>query len=203
MLGCNSRLARAIVLITALQAVLAGHAFADGKDGHRGFVVGVQSGYGQLRLLSDQSRFPSKGTFSLGFQGGYAITPRIIAGFEINGWLLKSFHSYPEEQGEAISNYMFTLHVFPISGRQIYLRTAVGHVTYKNNDPLIQGGSGWGSWLVGVGYEVPVAAHFYLAPQFSYSRGGYSDVPVILYRETGRHYEVIDFSLVLHWYSRL
>ncbi len=126
-----------------------------------------------------------------------------IVGLDIGGWLLEPYTvtDHGEEKGESVSNTMFFLHAFPVKRLPIYLRVAAGYTYYKINRPDKHNGSGWGSCLIGGGYEIRAVDHFFIAPQISYSRGNISDVPAILWMETGRRYDVIDISVAVHWYS--
>lgn len=195
-----------VALIQILQIPVANQTLASENSGRKGFLVGLQSGCGSVHLQSNQSLNVSRGTFSLGFQGGYAVTPYLNLGLEVGGWLLESFsfnaHGQEEERGEAISNTMIFIHIFPITRLPLYLRAALGQAHYKNNNWHKTGGDGWGAWLLGGGYELRISDQFYGAAQLSYGRGHFSDVPDILGKEAGRRYEVIDISLALHWYSK-
>jgi hypothetical protein len=194
-----------IVFSLILSVLVPVRAFAGQFSGHEGFELGVQSGYGGMHLRSDQGWDVDKGTFSLGFQGGYAVSSRMIVGLEVGGWLLESFsfdaHGDEEEKGEAVSNTLLFLHLFPVKRLPFYLRAALGHAHYKNNRWDGNGGGGWGSWLIGTGWEIPMSGRFWVAPQVSYCRGSISDVPVILGEETGRQFHVVDLSIAMHWYS--
>ena len=193
------------IRIIVLTQVLTAQAYAGETARHEGLVVGFQSGYGHLQLHSDQAGDATSGTFSLGFQGGYSVTPRAIVGMEVGGWLLEPYsfdaHGDEEERGESVSNTMLFLHAFPVKRLPVYMRFAVGYTYYKNNHPDKHNGSGWGSWLIGGGYEIRASDRFFIAPQVSYGHGDISDVPRILWLETGRRYDVIDFSVAVHWYS--
>ena len=191
-----------IFLTLAFQILLVFQIQAGESTGRGGFMVGFQSGYGRLNLRSDQGDDLTRRTYSMGLQGGYAVTSRVILGLEVNGWLLEPFNWHDEEKGEAVNNTMLLLHVFPIERQPVYLRAALGRAGYTANAPEKQGGSGWGSWLAGIGYEISPSQHFYIAAQISYGRGNYSDVPDILGRVTGRRYRVADISLALRWYTR-
>ena len=197
---------RCAVLALTIQTITAIQVLAGEDSGHRGAVVGLQSGYGNVHLRSDQGWNVRQGTFSLGFQAGYALSRRLVIGLEAGGWLIEPFsygaHGQEEERGEAVSNTMVFIHMFPLKRLPLYLRTGLGESHYKHNNWDKTGGNGWGAWLLGGGYELRISSHFYGAAQLTYSRGHFSDVPDILGRETGRRYEVMDISVALHWYSR-
>jgi len=197
---------RCAVLVLTIQMLTAIQVLAGEDSGHRGAVVGLQCGYGNVRLRSDQGWNVRQGTFSLGFQAGYALTRRLVIGLEVGGWLVEPFsygaHGQEEERGEAVSHTMVFIHMFPVERLPLYLRAGLGESHYKNNNWDKTGGNGWGAWLLGGGYELRISSHFYGAAQLSYSRGHFSDVPDILGKETGRRYEVGDLSVALHWYSK-
>ena len=174
---------------------------AESTSGHHGFMAGFQSGYGQLHLHSDQREDVNKGTLSMGFRGGYAVSPRMVAGLEIGGWLLEAYGVNDPARGESVSTMLLFIHVFPFDRLPVYLRSAAGHGSYTAHAPDKQGGSAWGAWLLGAGYEIRTNRHFCLAGQIEYGQGSFSDVPDVLGRETGRHYRVIDISLALYWYG--
>lgn len=190
-----------LAMVPAFLILLSCQIYAGDNSGRKGYLLGLQSGYGHVTLRSDQREDVARGTFGLGFQGGYAITSQLVLGLEIGGWLLQPYNLHDESRGESVSNFMLYLHAFPFKRLPLYVRTALGHSGYSTNSAEKQGGGAWGAWLIGSGYEIPASDHFKLAAQIGYGRGRFSDVPEIVGRETGRRYEVAEISVALHWCS--
>jgi hypothetical protein len=161
--------------------------------------VALELGEGQLKLTSDQFNTARDPVFALGFVGGHSLGNRARIGLELNGWLLQSFNLNNPAVGESVSNVLALVDVFPIRKTPIFLRAGPGLALYQNNRPGGFNGTGW-SWTAGVGYEIPLAEKFGLAPIVDYAAGSLGDVRNTLAVETGRRYSVVEFKVAIAWH---
>jgi len=160
-----------------------------------GFVLGVWAGYGQMKVNTDNVSSSSNGTFALGFNGGYAITSKVVLGVELNGWTIKGFDPEDPSKGESISNVSGFINVFPFDSLPIFIEGGGGWLSYTNNNPNVNGRDSGGSWFMGVGYEIPsppaMIFKLVFVPQIRYSQGNF----------TGGNFHVVELALGIRWYS--
>jgi hypothetical protein len=162
-----------------------------------GFMFGASLGYG-LAEYSHQDMDASEGTFAFGLQAGYAITPNIILGLEVNGWTIEAFNysgycdcDYYDEpaEGESISNVSLFINVFPFNS-PFYFTAGAGKGYYESYGRYEYYDDEGDSWFFGWGYEFPILERLMFAPQFRYSRGNFSD----------GNYSVTEISMAFRWY---
>jgi hypothetical protein len=184
------RLNRTIIALCLLLAA-ADNCFAQNDIIRKGFTFGGTVGYGSIGVNHDLNMHYSGKSFALGFQGGYAVTPKIILGLELNGWTIKPFDLYDPTVGESVSNTSIFLNVFPFNNIPFYFSGGAGKSYYRNNSPLVNGQEAGTATFVGCGYELPLSRRLSIGPQFRHSRGSFS----------GGDYGVSEIALAIHWYS--
>jgi hypothetical protein len=161
--------------------------------------VGLELGDGQIKLTSDQFNGTRNPSLALGFVGGHNLGNRVRVGLELNGWLLQSYNNSNPAVGESVSNVLGLVDVFPVRRTPLFLRAGPGLALYQNSRPGGFNSSGW-SWTAGVGYEIPLAQNFGLAPIVDYSAGSLGDVRNIITVDTGRRYSVVEFKAAVIWH---
>lgn len=156
-----------------------------------GFVLGGWAGYGQMNVNTDNISSSSIGTFALGFSGGYAITPKVVMGIELNGWTIKAFDPKDPSKGESISNVSIFINYFPFVNLPLFIEGGGGQLSYTNNSPNVNGRDKGGSWFIGSGYEIPISNKLVFVPKIRYSQGNF----------TGVDFKVYELVLGMKWYS--
>jgi hypothetical protein len=179
------------IIMCLLLSVAAYESYAQDNSIRNGFTFGGNIGYGCMKINHDNSPHESDSTFALGLHGGYAITPKIIAGIELNGWTIKASNLRDPSAGEFINNYSMFVNVFPFE-IPVYFTGGGGVSRYRNNSPDVDGGESGNGWFLGCGYEIPITDTFMCAPQIRYSKGNFS----------GGDYDVTEVSISFHWYSK-
>jgi hypothetical protein len=187
----NGILALAMIQTTLLQA--------EDSPVARPWWFGMNLGYGQLRLTSDQDRGASQGTFALAIHGGGKVGKRFRIGVELGGWTLEASNLQDPSVGVAVSNLLMLLDVLPVYDVPVYVRVGAGWARHWTNRTLDFGSDGW-AWKAGAGYDIELGNSFNLTPACSFSSGYLSDIrnPIIV--ETGRRYSVWDISLGVSWH---
>lgn len=166
---------------------------AEGKITRKGFEMGGYLGYGLVNVKADDVGKSSYGSFALGFQGGYAVTPRSIIGLEVNGWTLEAYNNEDPSEGESVSNISLFMNYFPSEMVPLYISVGGGQVSYMNNSPRVNGRDRGISWFLGSGYEIPLTDNMMLAPQIRYTRGDITD----------GNFGVFELSIGMHWYESM
>ena len=158
-----------------------------------GFVFGAWTGYGSLDY--HPVNFPENryDALAIGFKGGYALTPSVVFGLEVNGWTLQAGNLNDPAKGEGVGIASLFLNYFPITRLPLFVAGGGGYAFYNNNDPEFLGGPGDGkiSWFVGIGYEIPIFRQIVLIPQLRYCQE----------RFTQGNYDVYEAALGFSWYS--
>lgn len=155
-----------------------------------GIVVGASAGYGSIDVHTAEISKDSYGTFALGFRGGYAFNPHIVAGLELDGWTLKPYDLEDPSKGESVSNVSLFLNYFPFQEFPIYISAGIGYLSYSNNSPDVNGRDSGESWFVGSGYEIPLSKEMMLVPQLRYSEGDF----------TGGDFAAYEVTIGINWY---
>ncbi len=191
---------RLVMLIVGLMLATPGaYAQARKEMTVRPWWVGLELGDGQIKLTSDQFSGTRNPSFELGFAAGHSLGNRARVGLEVNGWLLQSFNNNNPAVGESVSNVLGIVDAFPIPKTPLFLRGGAGLALYQNNRPTGFNSNGW-SWMVGVGYEIPLTAHFALAPFVDFAAGSLGDVRNVITVDTGRRYSVVEFKAAVIWH---
>jgi hypothetical protein len=180
-----------LCLSTSFLFLNASIVLAEGDITRKGFEMGGYVGYGLVNVKTDNFERGSYGTFALGFQGGYAVTPSSIIGLEVNGWTLKAYNYQDPSEGESVSNISLFLNYFPLNTVPLYISFGGGQVSYTNNSPGVDGRDKGVSWFLGSGYELSLASNIMMAPQIRYSQGNITD----------GNFGVLEFSIGMHWYE--
>jgi hypothetical protein len=169
------------IVVCLLLSVAAYESYAQENSSRKGFILGTSLGYGALKY-EYKGISTSEETFALGLHAGYAITPKIIAGLEANGWTIEAFNNtgfcynycyYDDEpsRGESISNVSMFLNVFPFDNSPFYITGGLGKVYYNKYDRYENYEDEGAAWFLGCGYELPVTRTVTYAPQFRYGKG--------------------------------
>lgn len=164
---------------------------AQEKPVRSGFFVGGWAGYGQMNVDTDNDSSNSNGTFALSFRGGYAVTPDVLIGLELNGWTLKAYDVEDPSKGESLSNISLFFNYYPLKDLPLYITGGGGRLSYTNNSPKVDGRDSGTSWFVGSGYEIPLSQHINFVPQIRYCRGDF----------TGGNFDVYEVAVGINWYS--
>lgn len=190
------KLVRMPVLLAALMALFAVWAFPGAASAREpverdGFVLGAWAGYGRIGVDSDNVSKSGYGSFAFGLRGGYAVTRRLVAGVELNGWTLKAYDNQDPSKGESVSTVSLALDWFPSDVYPVFVEGGGGYLSYTNNAPGVGGRDRGATWFVGTGYEYPLSKGVAVVPRFRYARGNF----------TGGSFDVYELSLGLSWYS--
>jgi len=188
------------IIIFSLLFVFTYSSYAQDNISRKGFTLGTSLGYGSTKY-EYKDIHASEDSFAVGLQVGYAITPNIIAGLEVNGWTINAFndsvynyyyyYDYNEpSEGESISNASLFLNVFPFKEHPFYITGSVGKSYYDNYDRGVDIRETGTAFSVGCGYEFPISKTVTYAPQFRYSKGNFHH----------GDYKAAELSIALHWY---
>lgn len=188
------------IILCSVPYVFPYSSYAQDNINRKGFTLGTTLGYGSINYEYKDIN-ASEDTFALGLQVGCAITPKFIAGLEVNGWTIEAFNSggyfayyyyYYDEpsEGESISNVSMFLNIFPINNRPFYITCGIGkgyYEKYLGHEVYEDGGL---SWFLGCGYEFPITKAMTFAPQFRYSNGNFHH----------GNYNVSELSIAFRYY---
>lgn len=178
-------------LIASIFGLRSGDISAQEYIEHEGLIFGGWAGYGLVNVDTDSGSRNSQRGFALGFRGGYAITSRVTAGLELNGWTLKAYDFNDPSKGESISNVSVYISYFPFKHLPVYFAGGGGQTSYTNNSPGVNGRNKGGSWFVGSGYEYQISRKLMLVPQIRYCQGHF----------WGGKYNAYEIALGMNWYS--
>lgn len=163
-----------LVVLAALLAIAAPARAQTDPPTRSGFFIGFGADFGALGLSDSDGREGGPGGF---FTGGFAVNPRLFAGLEINGWLGN------EDEGTVDADFLFaqylaTGHLFPLTGRGLFLKGGLGLSTLEVTTGTRGGGetrTGLGA-LIGVGYDIRVGENVALSPYATLGYGSFDDV---------------------------
>jgi hypothetical protein len=153
--------------------------YAQEKHERTGWWAAVEAGAGIVELP-----FPGKdGSDILPYfavTGGYALTPNVLVGIEVSGWLYDSNDDiYMAEaegiEGDGLSQVFLTSRLYPVKGKNAFIRIGGGHVSHAVHEyGSANRREGWGLH-VGGGYDVAVGKKWSLTPFCNYNYGEAKD----------------------------
>lgn len=138
--------------------------------------VGLDLGAGQLRRsLPEVSE--SKPRFYFSLEGGVTVTPQLLVGLEVGGWLLQAENPDDPTRGAAISPLFVTARIYPSKMSTFHIRLGGGSINAWNNavDAVDQWGTGWEA---GFGYDVQIRGRHHITPFVLYSRGSVGQLDI-------------------------
>jgi hypothetical protein len=123
--------------------------------------VGADFGAGGLRQTVPGVFDETQPRFFMTFDGGVAVSPQLLIGAEVGGWL-----NY--DSGAGVMLVFATARIYPSKMSAFHIRLGGGAVNDWDASP--DGNlSFWGTgWEIGVGYDVRVRRHIYLTPFLAY-----------------------------------
>jgi hypothetical protein len=140
-----------------------------------GWWAAVEAGAGTVKLP-----FPGKDGSEIlpyfALSGGYTITPNILLGIEISGWLYDSNNDMRVEEeegieGDGLSQVFITSRIYPVKNKSAFLRVGGGHVSHAIHEYGSENRrEGWGLH-VGGGYDVEVGEKWSVTPFCTYNYG--------------------------------
>lgn len=167
---------------------------------------GLNLGYGQINLTSDQAHYGNQGALAVAFHGGRKLGKQVRIGAELGAWSLDATNQNTALGLDAADlkkipwqesglNYLSALlDLFPVQSVPVYARVGAGWAGHWSNRMSEFGSSGW-SWKAGAGGSIPLGNMFSLTPAFSYSQGYLDDIRNPILTETGRRYSVWDVTI--------
>lgn len=170
--------------------------------------LGINLGYGQVNLTSDQAHYGNQGAFALAFHGGRKLGTHFRVGAELGAWSLEATNqsnSFDWEESDlrnapweksGLTHLSGVIDFLPVPSLPVYARVGAGWASHWSNRLFESGSSGW-SWKAGGGCSIRVGDRFTLTPAFNYSQGYLGDIRNSALTETGRRYSVWDVTIGL------
>lgn len=164
---------RLILLFLCLPAA----ADEDTAPRREGFRLGLELGAGAVeRTLFDAE--VDETNFYMGFVGGYWMGQHVLAGLELNGWLLQAGNLNDPSVGEGISRVFAYTQVYPSRQHGMFVKVGAGYVSYWNNRPGEPAAKDGNGFEIGLGYDVTRKGRgrpWQITPFVTYSSGKIGD----------------------------
>jgi hypothetical protein len=143
--------------------------------------LALGAGHVQRAFAEDET------SFFLGFAGGYAIHPNVLAGLELSGWTLENRDFNRPNKGEGIMQAFLVSRIYLKEDLGWFGKVGGGYISHWNNRPGESSRKdGWGL-VVGGGYDFQINSSWAITPLISYHVG-----------ESGNlDHDIITFSLGL------
>lgn len=126
--------------------------------------AGFDAGVGGLRQTVPGLFDDTTPRFFMGLDGGVAVTPQLLIGAEVGGWLLRAGELYNYDSGAGVMQVFATARIYPSKMSTFHIRVGGGAVNNWDATPA-RTLSSWGTgWEVGAGYDVKVRRRLYLTP---------------------------------------
>jgi len=117
-----------------------------------GFRFGLDLGVGSVeRTIAGTGIDDSK--FYMGFVGSYWIGQHVLAGLDLNGWLLQSSNLKDPTVGEGISRIFITAKIYPGMQSGWFVKAGGGYISHWNNRPGETRRKSGSGFEVGGGYD--------------------------------------------------
>lgn len=130
--------------------------------------AGADFGAGGLRQTVPGVFDDTTPRFFVTFDGGVAVTPQLLIGAEVGGWLIRAGELYNYDSGAGVMLVFATARIYPSKMSAFHIRLGGGAVNDWDASPAGDL-SAWGTgWEIGVGYDVRVRRQVYLTPFFAY-----------------------------------
>lgn len=159
------RLKVLLATVFALVLLLAPPALAGNQGEPTHWWAGLDLGAGRLRQTNSRVFDDATTCFFMGLSGGVAVTPQLLVGAELSGWLIRSGDLYGLDQGAGITQVFVTSRIYPSKMSSFHVRLGGGYVERFESIFYSSGGAGW---EIGVGYDMKVGRRFYLTPFVAY-----------------------------------
>jgi hypothetical protein len=170
--------------------------FAQSNPEKKRFYVGIDGGFGLLKIPGNDFVSGNGSCFSLGFYGGYTPFNWLRTGINVNGWLIESFGNFSvdPERGISISNTYVQAQVFPFKKINLFINLAGGFSNYINHhsDEYNEKGSGA---LFGLGYEKDFFKNVGVSFVVNYGFGKFKHAAYLLTPEYKQQYHVTEFLI--------
>lgn len=167
-----------VLLTTAFALVLlaAPPAWAQIETEPARWWAGLDLGAGRLRQTIPGWWDDTTPRFFFGLSGGVVVTPQLLVGAELSGWLIRAGEFYGPDQGAGVMQVFATARIYPSKMSAFHVRLGGGWVdnwesTYDSSYDT--GGLGW---EIGVGYDMKVGRRIYLTPFVAYYVGRIGDM---------------------------
>lgn len=135
-------------------------------------------GYGRMTLSEREAQDRLDVPF-MGFEGGLVLSPDLLIGIELSGWLIESSNYWDSSKGEGVSQAFVTSRYYPSPYSNTFIRLGGGYVSqWHNRADGVERKTGWGATL-GAGYDFQVGEHVVLTPLASYT---WADTEGVRYR---------------------
>ncbi|MGE3707182.1 MAG: outer membrane beta-barrel protein [Vicinamibacterales bacterium] len=197
-----SRSGRLVALLAVALTLAVDHASAQDR---RGFTFGFGGGWGSANAECDDCGNGDREDSGAGyFKAGYALSPRVIVGFEANVWS----KTYDLPGLEATS----TVNMYNVSGTVTYYPQATGgffvkggggggflNLEIKESGSTLSADMGKGpGFIAGAGYDIPLGRRVALTPAVNYWYGRMGNLRVLGETfATGWRQNVIDVTIGL------
>jgi hypothetical protein len=171
----RGRILKSFILLFVISLACWEIAYAQETQKRTGWWAAVEAGAGIVELP-----FPGKEGSEilpyLAITGGHAITPNVLIGIEVSGWLYESsddIHVEQEEgiEGDGLSQVFLTSRIYPVKNKNAFIRLGGGHVSHAVHEyGSANRREGWGLH-VGGGYDVAAGKKWSITPFCTYNYG--------------------------------
>jgi hypothetical protein len=142
-----------------------------------GFRFGLEIGAGSVERKIAGSGIDET-NFYMGFAGGYWIGRNVLAGLELNGWLLQASNLKDPTVGEGISRVFLSARIYPDTHSGWFAKVGGGYISLWNNRPGETRRKSGNGFEIGGGYDFGMGSPekaWGLTPFVTYSSGTTDD----------------------------
>ena len=143
-----------------------------------GFRLGFELGAGSVERTFSGVVFDET-NFYAGFSGGYWIGQHVLAGLELNGWLIQAGNLNDPSVGEGISRVFAFTKIYRSIRYAWFMKAGGGYTSYWNNRPGEPTGQSGSGFEIGSGYDVAIKSlkkPWLITPFATYGSGRIGDV---------------------------
>jgi Outer membrane protein beta-barrel domain len=162
------------VLVTAafaLALLAAPPAWAQGETAPARWWLGLDLGAGRLRQTIPGLWDETTPRFFMGLSGGVVVTPQLLVGGELSGWLIRAGELYGPDEGAGVMQVFAMARIYPSKMSAFHVRLGAGLVDNWERTYDYSYDTGGLGWEIGVGYDMKVGRRFYLTPFIAYYGG--------------------------------